>query len=107
MNVPRYPSLYQINTRVSPQNYTRVKRQGGRSDPGLRVVGVGSVGTFRGIILLMSSEHDSLFLHFKRARSSVFEDYAGKSLRANHGQRVVHGCRISPMPTRANATTMS
>ena len=29
MNVPLYPSLYQINTRVSPQNYTRVKRRGG------------------------------------------------------------------------------
>ena len=76
-------------------------------DMATKVVGVGSVGTFRGIILLMSSEHDSLFLHFKRARSSVVEDYAGKSLHANHGQRVVHGCRISPLPTRANATAMS
>ena len=77
-------------------------------DMATKVVGVGSVGTFRGIILLMSSEHDSLFLHFKRARSSVIEDYAGKSLHANHGQRSsCNGCRMSPMPTRANATTMS
>ena len=55
MNMPRYPSLYQINTRVSPQNYNRVKRQGGRSDPGLRVVGVVSVLIFFFIIFHISN----------------------------------------------------
>ena len=63
-------------------------------DFALKVVGVGSVGTFCGILLLMASEHDPLFLQFKQARPSVLEAYAGKSLHANHGQRIVHGCRM-------------
>jgi uncharacterized protein (DUF2252 family) len=63
-------------------------------DVAIKVVGVGSVGTFCGIILLMASEHDPLFLQFKQAGPSVLEAYAGKSLHSNHGQRVVHGCRM-------------
>ena len=63
-------------------------------DMAIKVVGVGSVGTFCGILLLMASEHDPLFLQFKQARPSVLEAYAGKSLHANHGQRIVHGCRM-------------
>jgi len=63
-------------------------------DMSIKVVGVGSVGTFCGIILLMASEHDPLFLQFKQAGPSVLEAYAGKSLHSNHGKRVVHGCRM-------------
>jgi uncharacterized protein (DUF2252 family) len=63
-------------------------------DIAIKVVGVGSVGTYCGILLLMASEHDPLFLQFKHARPSVLEPYAGKSLHSNHGQRVVHGCRM-------------
>lgn len=63
-------------------------------DFALKVVGVGSVGTYCAIILLMASEHDPLFLQAKQARPSVLEAYAGKSLHANHGQRIVHGCRM-------------
>jgi uncharacterized protein (DUF2252 family) len=63
-------------------------------DAAIKVVGVGSVGTYCGIILLMASEHDPLFLQFKHARPSVLEAYAGKSVHSNHGQRVVHGCRM-------------
>ena len=63
-------------------------------DIAVKVVGVGSVGTFCGILLLMASEHDPLFLQFKQARPSVLEAYAGQSLHSNHGQRVVHGCRM-------------
>ncbi|HME57877.1 MAG TPA: DUF2252 family protein [Terracidiphilus sp.] len=63
-------------------------------DMAIKVVGVGSVGTFCGIMLLMASEHDPLFLQFKQARPSVLEAYGGKSLHSNHGQRVVHGCRM-------------
>lgn len=63
-------------------------------DFAIKVVGVGSVGTFCGILLLMASEHDPLFLQFKQARPSVLEPYAGKSEHANNGQRVVHGCRM-------------
>ena len=49
-------------------------------DIAIKVVGVGSVGTFCGIMLLMASEHDPLFLQVKQARPSVLEAYAGKSL---------------------------
>jgi uncharacterized protein (DUF2252 family) len=63
-------------------------------DMAAKVVGVGSVGTFCAIILLMASEQDPLFLQVKQAGPSVLEAYAGKSLHANHGQRVVHGCRM-------------
>ena len=63
-------------------------------DFALKVVGVGSVGTFCGILLLMAGEHDPLFLQFKQARPSVLEPYAGKSRHSNHGQRIVHGCRM-------------
>jgi uncharacterized protein (DUF2252 family) len=63
-------------------------------DMAIKVVGVGSVGTYCGILLLMASEHDPLFLQFKHARPSVLEPYAGKSLHSNHGQRIVHGCRM-------------
>ncbi|MEI8382193.1 MAG: DUF2252 domain-containing protein [Planctomycetota bacterium] len=63
-------------------------------DTAIKVVGVGSVGTYCGILLLMASEHDPLFLQFKQARPSVLEPYAGKSLHSNHGERIVHGCRM-------------
>lgn len=63
-------------------------------DMAIKVVGVGSVGTYCGILLLMAGEHDPLFLQFKHARPSVLECYAGKSLHSNHGQRIVHGCRM-------------
>jgi uncharacterized protein (DUF2252 family) len=64
------------------------------TDVAAKVVGVGSVGTFCGILLLMASEHDPLFLQFKQARPSVLEAYAGKSRHVNDGQRIVHGCRM-------------
>lgn len=63
-------------------------------DFAFKVVGVGSVGTYCGIILLMASEHDPLFLQFKHARPSVLEAVAGKSIHANNGQRIVHGHRM-------------
>jgi len=63
-------------------------------DMAIKVVGVGSVGTYCGIMLLMASEHDPLFLQFKQARASVLEPYAGKCVHPNNGQRVVHGCRM-------------
>ena len=37
-------------------------------DYAIKVVGVGSVGTFCGVMLLMASEHDPLFLQIKQAR---------------------------------------
>jgi len=63
-------------------------------DVAIKVVGVGSVGTYCGIALLMASERDPLFLQIKEARPSVLEAYAGKSIYPNHGQRVVNGYRL-------------
>jgi uncharacterized protein (DUF2252 family) len=60
-------------------------------DVAVKVVGVGSVGTRCGILLLTSGEHP-LFLQVKEAGPSVLEAYAGKSRYPNHGQRVVNGC---------------
>lgn len=63
-------------------------------DYAVKVVGVGSVGTVCGICLFMAADDDPLFLQVKEARASVLEPYAGRSLHANHGQRVVVGQRI-------------
>jgi uncharacterized protein (DUF2252 family) len=62
-------------------------------DVAFKVVGVGSVGTVCGIILLMSGKGDALFLQFKQARQSVLEPYCGASPYKHAGQRVVLGQR--------------
>jgi uncharacterized protein (DUF2252 family) len=63
-------------------------------DFALKVVGVGSVGTRCGVLLMMASADDPLFLQVKEARVSVLEPYAGKSANKNRGQRVVVGQRL-------------
>jgi uncharacterized protein (DUF2252 family) len=63
-------------------------------DIAAKVVGVGSVGTTCLITLYMAGAGDPLFLQVKEANASVLEPYAGKSLHANHGQRVVVGQRL-------------
>jgi uncharacterized protein (DUF2252 family) len=63
-------------------------------DLAIKVVGVGSVGTFCAIALLVAAEDDPIFLQIKEAKASVLEPYAGKSLYENHGQRVVTGQRL-------------
>jgi uncharacterized protein (DUF2252 family) len=63
-------------------------------DMAIRVVGVGSVGTVCSVALMMASAKDPLFLQVKEARPSVLEAFAGKSIYANHGQRVVQGHRL-------------
>jgi uncharacterized protein (DUF2252 family) len=64
------------------------------TDVAMKVVGVGSVGTYCAILLMMTSDDDSLFLQVKEARTSVLEPYAGKSVYPNHGQRVVAGQKL-------------
>jgi uncharacterized protein (DUF2252 family) len=63
-------------------------------DLAIKVGGVGSVGTWCAIGLFMAADDDPLFLQVKEARASVLEPYAGKSLHANHGQRVIAGQRL-------------
>jgi len=65
-----------------------------RKDLAIKVVGVGSVGTFCAVMLMMADVDDPLFLQIKEAGTSVLEPYAGKSIYANHGQRVVNGLRL-------------
>lgn len=63
-------------------------------DVAMKVVGVGSVGTFCAVALLQADVDDSLFLQIKQARASVLEPYAGKSAYRNEGERVVIGQRL-------------
>src|SRR5262249_52168314 len=63
-------------------------------DIAYKVVGVGSVGTYCAILLMIAASDDPLFLQVKEARQSVLEPYAGKSQYANRGQRVVAGQRL-------------
>jgi uncharacterized protein (DUF2252 family) len=63
-------------------------------DAAIKVVGVGSVGTRCWVLLLMAGQDDPFFLQVKEARTSVLEPFAGKSVFANPGQRVVNGYRI-------------
>jgi uncharacterized protein (DUF2252 family) len=62
-------------------------------DAAIKVVGIGSVGTSCWVFLFLAGSDDPLFLQVKEARPSVLEPYAGKSVFANHGQRVVNGYR--------------
>ena len=64
-------------------------------DFGLKVVGVGSVGT-RCVIILMEgrSGDDPLFLQAKEANASVLEEHLGPSSYESHGRRVVEGQRM-------------
>ncbi len=64
------------------------------ADVALKVVGVGSVGTWCTVALMTAGAKDHLFLQMKEAGPSVLEAYAGKSIFANHGQRVVNGCHL-------------
>lgn len=59
-----------------------------------KVVGIGSVGTSCGVLLLAGAEKDVLVLQIKEARPSVLEPYAGASKFPHHGQRVVLGQKL-------------
>ena len=63
-------------------------------DIAVKVVGVGSVGTFCAVLLMMAEDDDPLLLQVKEARASVLEPYLGRSRYANHGQRIVVGQRL-------------
>jgi uncharacterized protein (DUF2252 family) len=63
-------------------------------DLAIKVVGVGSVGTYCALGLFMAADDDPIFLQIKEARKSVLEPYAGKSRHLNEGERVVAGQRL-------------
>ncbi len=60
-------------------------------DIALKVVGIGSVGSYCAVMLLMADDDDPLFLQVKEARASVLEPFTGRSVYANHAERVVKG----------------
>lgn len=64
------------------------------TDLAAKVVGIGSVGTWCGIMLMMARADDPLFLQVKEARTSVLEPFAGATVYANRGRRVVMGQRL-------------
>lgn len=64
-------------------------------DVARKVVGVGSVGIEAYIILLVGDrDDDPLFLQLKEVKESVFAPYAGPSVYAHQGERVVRGQKV-------------
>ncbi len=63
-------------------------------DLALKVVGVGSVGTYCEVALFTTGGGQPLYLQIKEARASVLERYAGASSFATHGERVIAGQRL-------------
>ena len=63
-------------------------------DVAFKVVGIGSVGTFCAIGLLISDDEAPLLLQIKEAQELVLAVYSGASDYPNHGQRVVVGQRM-------------
>jgi uncharacterized protein (DUF2252 family) len=71
-------------------------------DVARKVVGVGSVGTWTWVALLVGiDERDLLFLQFKEAADSVLAAFAGADGHENHGRRVVEGQRLMQATTDA------
>ncbi len=85
----------QILIKPDPPLISRLLSKYRYVDVAHKVVGVGSVGTRCYVALLLGSDsNDPLFLQIKEARASVYERYLGRSVYANHGERVVMGQRL-------------
>jgi uncharacterized protein (DUF2252 family) len=99
---PRHEKAFSRQVRAAIQRYRRSLPADRRAliehyeviDVAMKVVGVGSVGTFCAVALLQADVDDPLFLQLKQARSSVLEPYAGKGAYRNQGERVVVGQRL-------------
>ena len=78
---------------LSPERRKLVEQYYG-VDMGVKVVGVGSVGT-RALIVVMegADRNDPLVLQIKEAQESVLERFCGRSRFDQHGKRVVEGQR--------------
>jgi uncharacterized protein (DUF2252 family) len=68
-------------------------------DVAFKAVGVGSVGTFCAIGLLVAGDGSPLLLQIKEAQESVLAPFAGASHYTNHGERVVIGQRMMQAAT--------
>jgi uncharacterized protein (DUF2252 family) len=85
--------LTDYKTSLTPAQRTLVERYR-FVDAAYKVVGVGSVGTLCGVLLMVSGNGEVLNLQFKEADPSVLEAYAGTSPYRHHGERVVRGQRL-------------
>ena len=63
-------------------------------DIAFKAVGVGSVGTFCAIGLFATPDGDTLLLQLKEANQAVLAPFAGESVFAHQGERVVVGQRL-------------
>lgn len=91
-SVEKYRETLSVELRILFDRYQFV-------DNALKVVGVGSVGTVCGVVLLFASEEDPLFLQVKEARRSVLEPYSHFVNHESHGARVVTGQRLMQAAT--------
>ena len=65
------------------------------ADMARKVVGVGSVGTRAYVVLMIGNRlDDPLLLQLKEAQQSVLAPYAGETVYASQGRRVVEGQRL-------------
>jgi uncharacterized protein (DUF2252 family) len=83
----KYRQTLTEDRRVLFDRYTLV-------DVAVKVVGIGSVGTLCLVGLMISIAGHPFFLQVKEANASVLEVFAGKSVYAHHGERVVQGQRL-------------
>jgi len=92
----RIKSYFDAYVQTLPDNCKALLSKYRFVDIARKVVGVGSVGTRTWVMLLMAGGDgdDPLFLQIKEADASVLEPYWGKSIYANHGERVVQGQRL-------------
>jgi uncharacterized protein (DUF2252 family) len=60
----------------------------------VKVVGVGSVGTRCGVLLLLGQDDSPLLIQIKEARSSVLEPFTAPGAIRHQGERVVRGQRL-------------
>ena len=98
----RHLSRHELHARKAFASYAKTLQEDRRvllrryhlRDVAFKVVGVGSVGTFCAISLLVSDDGAPLLLQIKEAQQSVLAPFAGSSDYSNHGQRVVVGQRM-------------
>ena len=107
----RYPTLYQLNTRVW---LTELSQSLGRSAtlddiPDAELDRLARMG-FDWVWFLSvwqtgpgAQQVSRSNAGWQQARPSVLEDYAGKSAHPNHGQRVVVGCQLMHWPATSSS----
>jgi len=90
----RLSQLFELYRNTLPLDRRHVLDYFSLVDMATKVVGVGSVGTRCKILLLESGGGAPLFLQFKEASASVYEEHLGNSPFDNAGKRVVEGQRM-------------